>query len=301
LQQEENTIKTKLAFLAICFIWGSTYLAIRIGVQYFPPALLAGARFIIAGLIVVIYAKIKGLAFPSAFHEYWRIAIIGVLLLGTGSGMVFFASKWINSGMSSLMIATTPLIMSVIESLILRRRTLSLRGWIGLLTGFGGVALLVLSNSQNEAMHINGVLLLLFSSLSWSVGSLYSREFHLSGDLIPHIGIQMMFGGIAVAILGVLLGETAQLQMSLVGLGALIYLIFFGSIIAFSSYIYVLHHWPAAKAGTYAYVNPLVALTLGALVLDEKISFPIVISAAVILGSVYVVQTSKVTEITATK
>ncbi len=296
MEQTENTIKTRLAFLAVCFFWGSTYLAIRIGVQHFPPALLAGTRFFTAGLIVVVYAKFKRIPFPKAFHEYRQISIVGVLMLCTGSSMVFFASKWVNSGMSSLMIATVPLFMSFIESVVLRRRSLSLRGWMGLLTGFGGVALLVLSNSQNGTMHINGVLLLLLSAISWSVGSIYSREFHPSGDLITHIGIQMISGGIAITIVGVLLGETSQLQMNVAGLGALLYLIVFGSIVAYSSYIYILQHWPAAKAGTYAYVNPVVALSLGALVLDETISFSIIISAVIILASVYVVQTSKVSE-----
>ena len=299
MEHTENTVKTRLAFLAVCFFWGSTYLAIRIGVQHFPPALLAGARFFTAGLMVAVYAKVKGLAFPKAFNEYRRIAVTGVLLLCTGSSMVFFASKWVNSGMSSLMIATIPLFMSLIESVGLRRRSLNLRGWIGLLTGFGGVTLLVLSNSQNGTMHINGVLLLLLSALSWSVGSLYSKEFHPSGDLLTHIGIQMMSGGIAIALVGLFLGEGSQVQMSLAGIGALIYLIVFGSIVAYSSYIYILQYWPAAKAGTYAYVNPVVALTLGALVLGEPVSFSIIISAVIILASVYVVQTSKVSEMAA--
>ena len=299
MEHTENTVKTRLAFLAVCFFWGSTYLAIRIGVQHFPPALLAGARFFTAGLMVAVYAKVKGLAFPKAFNEYRRIAVVGVLLLCTGSSMVFFASKWVNSGMSSLMIATIPLFMSLIESVGLRRRSLNLRGWIGLLTGFGGVTLLVLSNSQNGTMHINGVLLLLLSALSWSVGSLYSKEFHPSGDLLTHIGIQMMSGGIAIALVGLFLGEGSQVQMSLAGIGALIYLIVFGSIVAYSSYIYILQYWPAAKAGTYAYVNPVVALTLGALVLGEPVSFSIIISAVIILASVYVVQTSKVSEMAA--
>lgn len=295
----ENTVKTRLAFLAVCFFWGSTYLAIRIGVQHFPPALLAGARFFTAGLMVAVYAKMKGLTFPNAFSEYRRIAVVGVLLLCTGSSMVFFASKWVNSGMSSLMIATIPLFMSLIESVGLRRRSLNLRGWIGLLTGFGGVTLLVLSNSQNGTMHINGVLLLLLSALSWSVGSLYSREFHPSGDLLTHIGIQMMSGGIAITLVGLFLGEGSQVQMNMAGIGALVYLIVFGSIVAYSSYIYILQYWPAAKAGTYAYVNPVVALTLGALVLGEPVSFSIIISAVIILVSVYVVQTSKVSEMVA--
>lgn len=241
----------------------------------------------------------KGLAFPNAFSEYRRIAVVGVLLLCTGSSMVFFASKWVNSGMSSLMIATIPLFMSLIESVGLRRRSLNLRGWIGLLTGFGGVTLLVLSNSQNGTMHINGVLLLLLSALSWSVGSLYSREFHPSGDLLTHIGIQMMSGGIAITLVGLFLGEGSQVHMNMAGIGALVYLIVFGSIVAYSSYIYILQYWPAAKAGTYAYVNPVVALTLGALVLGEPVSFSIIISAVIILVSVYVVQTSKVSEMVA--
>jgi drug/metabolite transporter (DMT)-like permease len=291
--KQNGDVKVKLAYAAVCIFWGSTYLAIRIGVRDFPPALFAGIRFVIAGLLVLFFAKVKRYSFPSSFNEYKQLAIVGLLLLLGGNGLVVFASRWVHSGMSSLMFATVPLFMALLEALALKKRTLSMRGYMGLISGFGGIVLLVYSNYGKGAMDLKGASILLLAAICWSAGSIFSKGFHPTGSTVSHIGIQMLSGGSALSIAGIVMGEMSHIQLSAKGVGAILYLIIFGSVIAYSCYIYVLEKWSASKAGTYAYVNPVVAILLGAVILKESISFSVIISAMIILGSVFIVQASK--------
>jgi drug/metabolite transporter (DMT)-like permease len=285
--------KVKLAFAAVCVLWGSTYIAIRIGVSDFPPLLFAGTRFLTAGLLVLLFSRAKGYLFPVNRIEYIKLAVVGLLLLVGGTGLVVVVSRWVHSGMSALLISTIPLFMALLEVLVYKKSTLSVKGWVGLLTGFAGVVFLVISNNGTGAIDILGASLLLLAALSWAVGSIYSKSFQPTGSTFSHIGLHMLSGGIAFFIIGLALGEASRVHLTLKGVGAVLYLVVFGSIIAYSCYIYVLQKWPAAKAGTYAYVNPVVAIMLGALLLKESISFSVVLSSVVILGSVYVVQTNK--------
>ncbi|SHJ67952.1 Permease of the drug/metabolite transporter (DMT) superfamily [Geosporobacter subterraneus DSM 17957] len=296
-QRSKDHIKVILAFIAVCILWGSTYLAIRIGVSDFPPALFAGLRFFTAGLLVLLFAKIKGMDFPVYFEEYKKIAVVGLLLLLGGNGLVVWAEKWVHSAMASLMVATVPLFMALLETAALKRNSLSLKGWLGLLTGFSGVALLVFSNAATEAINIPGAAMLLAGAFFWASGSVYSKSFTASGSTFSHIGIQMLAAGVALCSIGIAVGELSQVHLSPKGIGAMLYLIFFGSVIAYSCYIYVLQKWPASRAGTYAYVNPVVAILLGAVVLGESVSPSILLSAVVILGSVFIVQTSKTADL----
>jgi drug/metabolite transporter (DMT)-like permease len=285
--------KVKLAFAAVCVLWGSTYIAIRIGVSDFPPFLFAGTRFLTAGLLVLLFSKAKGYLFPVHGIEYIQLAVVGILLLVGGTGLVVFVSRWVHSGMSALLISTIPLFMALLEVLVYKKSTLSLKGWVGLLTGFAGVVFLVISNNGTGAIDVLGASLLLLAALSWAVGSIYSKSFQPTGSTFSHIGLHMLSAGIVFFIMGIALGEASRMHLTIKGVGATLYLVVFGSIVAYSCYIYVLQKWPASKAGTYAYVNPVVAIMLGALILKESISFSVVLSSIVILGSVYVVQTSK--------
>lgn len=285
--------KTYLAYLAVCIIWGSTYLAIRIGVSEFPPTLFAGIRFLVAGSLMLAFSVYKGLKLPVDFSEVRKISIVGLFLLLGGNGCVVWAETRINSGMASLLVATVPLFMALIELVLPSRPRLNLKGWIGLLIGFGGVALLVFPNSSGASVDIIGIILLLIGAFSWAMGSVYSKSFKASASIIPNIAIQMLAGGLGLFIVGAFFGELSNIHVTSKGFGAILYLIFFGSIIGYSCYVYILHKWPAAKAGTYAYVNPLVAVLLGALILNEPLSISVVMSTAVILGGVILVQTSK--------
>jgi len=291
-KNEDN--KTFLAYLSVCIIWGSTYLAIRIGVGEFPPTLFAGIRFLIAGSLMLAFSLYKGLRLPVNSSEVMKISIVGLFLLLGGNGCVVWAETRIHSGMASLIVATVPLFMALIELTLPNRPKLNLKGWIGLLIGFGGVALLVFSNSTKASVDVIGILLLLIGAFSWAIGSVYSKSFKASSSIIPNIAIQMLAGGLGLFIVGTFFGELSKIHVTSKGMGAMLYLIFFGSIVGYSCYVYILQKWPAAKAGTYAYVNPLVAVLLGSLILNEPISIGVIISTVVILGGVILVQTSKI-------
>lgn len=283
-----------LAYIAVCIFWGSTYLAIRIGVGELPPTIFAGIRFIIAGSLMLGYAKFKGLAMPKNSSEMLKISIVGIFLLVGGNGGVVWAETRVSSGIASLMVATVPLFMAIIESLLPSKPKLNKKGWLGLLIGFAGVAFLVLSDFNKTIVDIIGMALLIIGALSWASGSVYSKSFTSSASTVSNIAIQMLSGGICLAIIGGVLGEFQKAQFTPKGIGALLYLVVFGSIIGYSCYIYILQKWPAAKAGTYAYVNPPVAVILGAIVLDEAISLKIVLATIIILFGVILVQRSKV-------
>lgn len=295
----ENSIKkretsTILAYIAVCIFWGSTYLAIRIGVGELPPTIFAGIRFIIAGGLMFGYAKLKGLPMPKNLSEISKISMVGIFLLVGGNGAVVWSETRVSSGIASLMVATVPLFMAVIESLSPSKAKINKKGWLGLLIGFAGVAFLVLSDWNNASVDIIGILLLIVAALSWASGSVYSKSFTTSASTVSNIAIQMLAGGFCLSIIGALFGEFQRVNVTPKGLGALMYLVFFGSIVGYSCYIYILQKWPAAKAGTYAYINPPVAVLLGAIILGEVISTKIVLASITILCGVILVQRSKI-------
>ncbi|KXZ38877.1 Permease of the drug/metabolite transporter (DMT) superfamily [Alkalithermobacter thermoalcaliphilus JW-YL-7 = DSM 7308] len=290
MKLEKKELKVVIAYILVCIIWGSTYLAIRIGVQSFPPQLFAGIRFLIAGFIVIVFAKIRKLEFPNTLSDIKKICIVGLFLLLGGNGLVVFASQWVHSGAVSILVATVPLFIAIVDFLFNKRRDIDYLTWIGLIVGFAGVIFLVLSGKGAGSIDIKGGILLLIASLSWGIGSVYSKTFKPSGSIVTHIGIQMLSGGIGLCIVGILLGELSKVSFNKSAIWAMLYLIFIGSMAGYGSYIYVLEKWPASKAGTYAYVNPIVAVFLGAIVLGEPLSFSVVLSTIVILFGVYLVQ-----------
>jgi len=285
--------KVVLAYIAVCILWGSTYLAIRIGVSELPPTIFAGIRFTIAGALMFGYAIFKGLSMPKNISEVFKISIVGIFLLVGGNGALVWAETRISSGVASLMVATVPLFMALIEALLPSKSKLNGKGWLGLFIGFIGVSFLVLSDWNKALIDTTGMSLLIISALSWASGSVYSKSFTSSAATISNIAIQMLSGGICLSIIGTFLGEFSRVHFTNKGLGALLYLVVFGSMIGYSCYIYILQKWPAAKAGTYAYVNPMVAVMLGAIFLGEAISIKIILATITILGGVILVQTSK--------
>lgn len=285
--------KVVAAYIAVCILWGSTYIAVRIGVSAFPPELFAGIRFIISGSLMLLYAKLKGLEFPTNLKSIRDQSIVGLFLLLGGNGLLVWAAQWMHSGVTSLLVATIPLFLAVIELFIPGRPRIDFKGWLGLIIGFSGVALLVLSGSGGGGANIKVTAAILLASCLWAIGSLYSKGFTSTGSMVSNIGVQMLAGGISLCIVGISLGELSKVSLSVKGIGAMLYLIVFGSLIGYSSYIYMLQKWPAAKAGTYAYVNPPVAFVLGALVLGEPFTITVLFSTVIILVGVLLVQLSK--------
>ena len=290
--KKEDT-KVIIAFVALCLFWGSTYIAIRIGVNEFPPLLFAGIRFAIAGLLVLAFARLKGYKFPDKIRDTAKISIVGLFLLLGSNGLLVWAEQWVHSGVSSLIMATIPLFMAILETILPGGGNLGYKGWIGLLMGFGGVAVLVLPDRGANGIDIRGGITLLLAAFLWAAGSIYSKTFKPSGSIFGAIGIQMAAGGLGLCIAGSLLGEIPMIRVTLKGIGAMIYLILFGSILGYSCFIYVMQKWPAARASTYAYVNPLVAVMLGALVLGEAVNLWVIAAIVIILGGVLLVQLSR--------
>ncbi len=289
--------KLILAYLSVFIVWGSTYLAIRIGVRDIPPALFAGLRFFVAGGTMLLYGRLANKPLPDSISQYKTLAIVGILLLVGGNGMVVWSEQWVPSGLAAVIIASVPLFMSSIDALIPGGHRLSLTGWIGILLGLGGVVILVSpsfsTGGGSEVINPAGILGLLFASLSWSAGSVYSKRQAVGGDVFMNTGLQMFSGGVVLLVIAFLMGEMVDIQISQDGFLSLVYLIIFGSIIGYTAYTYLLHHVPPAKASTYAYVNPIVAIFLGALILSEPLDLRTLLSTAIILAGVAIVQLAK--------
>jgi drug/metabolite transporter (DMT)-like permease len=283
--------------LAIVYVvWGSTYLAIRITVETLPPFLSAGLRFGLAGaLLGTLIAIRRGIgALRVSRRELAASGLVGLLLLGGGNGMVVVAeSRGVPSGIAALLVATVPLLVVVLRSVTgdrPGRATLA-----GVLLGFAGLAALIASRGGGGVVPLSGALIVVAAATSWSIGSFFSRRLPLPGDPFVAAVYEMLTGGLAMSAVGTGLGEAPQLAHgSTRSWLALVYLLFAGSLVAFTAYVWLLHNAPISLTATYAYVNPAVAVLLGALLLDERITGPVLLSGAVIIvGVALVVSTER--------
>jgi drug/metabolite transporter (DMT)-like permease len=281
-----------LAFFALYTIWGSTYLAIRVAIETMPPFAMASARFLVAGLILYVWARRTGAPAPTA--RQWRsAAIVGALLLVLGNGGVVWAEQRVTSGLAALMIGAEPLWAVLFDWLRPGGRRPSLGVGFGLMTGFVGVALLVSPSSMGgSAVEPVGAAVLVVATLSWAIGSIYSRRADTPKSPLVTIGANMLAGGVGLALAALVNGELARIDPAAFTVRSVIawaYLTLFGSIVGFSSYIWLLRHTTLAKASTYAYVNPVVAVFLGWLVLGEPVTARTIAGAAVIIAGVVMI------------
>ncbi|HEX9704376.1 MAG TPA: EamA family transporter [Gemmatimonadales bacterium] len=284
--------KALVAYLLVCIVWGSTYLAIRIGVGELPPFLFAGVRFLIAGVILLVVSRALGYALPSNAAEWRTQAAVGIMLLAGGNAFVVWAEQFVTSGAASIFVVTVALWMAFFDALIPGGQSeLSWRVVVGLLLGFLGTALLVgASPAELLRTDLRGPLALTGASASWALGSVYYKR--RPSETSPYVAssVQMLAGGTLVTLVGLLLGEGPAWHFSTAGTGALLYLVVFGSIVGYSAYAYALRHAPATIVGTYAYVNPVVAVILGWLILDEPVSARTFVAMGLILGAVVWIQ-----------
>jgi drug/metabolite transporter (DMT)-like permease len=288
--------RVALAFAAVYVLWGSTYLAIRFGIETIPPFLMAGTRHLVAGLLLYIWMRSRGTPRPSATH--WRsAAIIGGLMLLGGNGLVTWAEQRVPSGLAALIVASVPIWMAVLEGLEKRARP---GGAViaGLLLGLAGIVLLVVPGRFAGNGHVDplGALALLTAALCWSTGSLYSRRVPLPASTFTATAMEMIAGGTWLWVAGLLFGEGSRLHLSAISMRSavsLAYLILFGSLIGFTAYVWLLKATTAARVSTYAYVNPIVAVVLGTLFAGEVITARVAIAALVIVGSVALIITSR--------
>jgi len=285
-----------VAFAAVYLVWGSTYLAIRIGVESFPPLILAGLRHVVVGMLLYPIFRYKTGIRPSAIH--WRTAIVaGALLLFVGNGGVSWAEQTVPSGITALLVATVSLWLVVVDWLRPGGVRPLPRVTMGLLMGFAGMALLVGPAHLGGSERVDpwGAAVLVVASLAWACGSIYSKHGGMPSSPMLGVAMQSFAGGVMLLIVALITGEFRQLHVGAISLRswlALVYLMAFGSGIGFSAYIYIIHKSTAARVSTYAFVNPVVALFLGWLIAGETITLRTVIAAAVILTAVILVITA---------
>lgn len=284
-----------LAFLLVYLSWGTTYLAIKKGVEVFPPALFGGTRIALAGLILLAYLAVRRQPLRMPWRDFLWTALVGVLFFVGGNGLITVGEKFVASGVASVLVATTPLWMALLETASPWGERLTARGWLGLFAGLGGVLLLLAPRLQRADTLIQdgGPLLVLGSALAWSTGSFILRHRRLRGRHLSMAAYQMLVGGVSLLVIGLLLREDQELQrerMTTAGVYAFFHLLVFGSLVGFVAYNWLLEHVPAALAGTYAYVNPMVAIVVGWLLNREEITGWIVGGMAIILAGVALVR-----------
>lgn len=284
-----------VAFGVVCIVWGTTYLAIRVAIRSLPTLLFPGLRFALGGTLLLGIAMLRGERLPRRRSDWWNLLLIGVLMVGVANVAVVWAEHYVMSGFAALLVATAPFWMAILEALRPGGERLSSRKAAGLAIGFTGVGLLVapeIHGSTLTPMFIAGVIVLQLGSIAWNYGSIRSK-YHVSGDVGPLMSaaLQMALGGGIIAVLGLIHGEHHQFHFTGETLAAFLYLLIFGSILAYAAYVYALSKLSTSTTSLYAYINPLVAVTLGWLILDEKVGWNALAGMLVIFAGVALVQT----------
>lgn len=295
-ERQHATWKTLLAFAIIYFVWGSTFLAIRVGVHEVPPFLLAAMRFLVAGLVLYGWMIAHGERSPSG-RQWMSVSLLAALIFVFDYGLLFWAEQRVPSGIAAVMMALIPAFMALSEIILLRTQRLTVRLAVALVIGIGGVAVLM-SHSLNlgaAAIDGAGAAALIFASMSWSVASALSRKLPLPASKVMSSGAQMLAGGVLLSISAAGLGEFRNFHPQAVSRGAwlaLLYLIVAGSIVGFTAYVWLLHHESPTKVGTYAYVNPVVAVLVGYFLGGEELGLRTILGSAFVLVSVVVITTT---------
>jgi drug/metabolite transporter (DMT)-like permease len=285
-----RTWKTLLAFAIVCLVWGSTFLAIRIGVREVPPFLLAAMRFLVAGLVLYGWMIAQGERSPSG-RQWMSAFLLAVLIFVLDYGLLFWAEQRVPSGVAAVMMATIPAFTALSEIIVLRTQRLTVRLGSALLIGIAGVAVLVSPGFNIGGAPIDslGALALIIAAISWSVASALTRKLQLPASKVMSSGAQMLAGGVLLALTAASLGEFRNFHPSTVSRGAwlaLLYLIVAGSIVAFTAYTWLIHHVSPTKVGTYAYVNPVVAVLIGYFLGGESLGPRTILGTAFVLISV---------------
>lgn len=288
---------TLLAFAIIYFVWGSTFLAIRVGVREVPPFLLAAMRFLAAGLVLYGWQIAHGGRSPTR-RQWASASLLAILIFVLDYGLLFWAEQRVPSGVAAVMLAMIPVFMTVSEIIFLRTQRLTVRLALAFLIGIGGVAMLMSRSLNLRGAPVDkvGAVALIFAAMSWSVASTLSRKLPLPPSKVMSSGAQMLAGGVLLALTAAALGEFRGFHPSSVSRGAwfsLLYLIVAGSIIGFTAYVWLIHHESPTKVGTYAYVNPVVAVLVGYFFGGEALGLRTILGTLLVLVSVVVITTTR--------
>jgi len=289
--------KTLLAFAIIYFVWGSTFLAIRIGVHEVPPLLFAAMRFVVAGAVLFGWMMSKGECLPSG-RQWGSVVVIASLIFVLDYGLLFWAEQRVASGIAAVMLAMIPAFMALAEIIFLKTQRLTVRLALALLVGIGGVAVLMSHSFDlgGAAIETTGAVALIVASLSWAVASVLTRVLPLPESKVMSSGAQMLTGGLLLVVAAAAFGEFRGFHPGSVSRGAwlaLAYLIVAGSIIGYTAYTWLIHHESPTKVATYAYVNPVVAVVLGYFLGGEALGLRTILGTVFVLISVVVITTAK--------
>ncbi len=296
----QHRFRVALAFALGYIFWGSTYLGIGIAVEHIPPLLMTGTRFLTAGVVMLAWCALSGRKIRVAPAEFVRLGIIGALLLSVANPVLARAEEVVPTGLAALIVSMTPLWFLLIDTWMFRGERISRRGSIGLLLGIAGIVVLLwpklrdVSSSPLDRRVLLAALTLPLASFSWALGSALSKRWQEGIDAFTATGWQMAIAGALNLCLAAALREPAQAHWTWQGIGAIVYLIIFGSWVGYSAYIWLLQHVPMPKVATYAYVNPVVAVFLGWLIMHETVDRYILAGSAVIVGAVALVTSAKV-------
>ena len=287
-----------LCFASVYFFWGSTYAAIRIGAAQMPALLLAGTRFTIAGALLMGWCRWRGLRIVWPSRTMLTLGLIGFFLLSVNNVTVVYAEKTIPSGLTSLVMAVIPLFAALAEMLLPGGEPLPGRGWLGMGLGFAGLAMLVWPSLRigmaGDHARLLALGMLLLSALAWVTGSLLARRSRLPVNCLVAAAWQMLIGGALNTLLGTALGQWPAFHVNAASMGSLAYLIVAGSLLGYTAFVYLLEHVPVAKVASYAYVNPVIAVLLGIVLLHERPESAEFIGMAAIIVAVYLLTTSQI-------
>ena len=296
MSRPANHTRAYAAWAVVCVVWGTTYLAIRISLETIPPLLMAGIRWTVAGGLLIAVLASRGVRLPKP-RAWASLAVLGILLLGFGNGAVVWAEQVVPSGLTAVLVATSPFWMVGIDAFMPDGVPFTLRRTVGLLVGFCGIVMLVWPEIRvgGGPAFLNGVIAAQVACIGWAIGSSYARHRgrgHASDEnVLATAAFEMLFGGACLLAAGLATHEASHLVFTPRTGGALAYLICFGSIGAFTAYAYALKHLPVATVSLYAYINPVIAVLLGTLILDEPFSSRMAVAAAVVLAGMALVRT----------
>jgi drug/metabolite transporter (DMT)-like permease len=298
--EHKHRVHVIVAFALVYVFWGSTYLAIRIAVEHVPPALMGGIRFLIAGMVMLAFCALTGRGgLRLSARAYAQLGVIGVLLLTIGNVGLAWSELYVSSGLAALIVSVTPIWFLILEAFVFEGDRLSSRGVLGVVLGIAGMVALLWPQLQGheraaDSMQLIASLSLLLFSMSWALGSVLSKRWQQGIDAFTATGWQMTVAGTVNILLAFLFGDFRRVQWEPSSLAAVAYLVVFGSWVGYSAYIWLLKNVPTPKVATYAYVNPIVAVILGWLILSERIDGFIFAGAVIIVAAVALVTSAKV-------
>lgn len=281
------------AWVAVCVSWGTTYLATRVAIESIPPFAMAGQRHFIAGIVLAVVLRMRGITLPA--RESWGgHALLGLLMIGVGNGCLVWAQQFVPSGVAAVLVSVIPFWMIGVEAFMPNGESIRPRQVVGLLLGFGGIMLLTASSmngsSATTRQIVLGVIMTQLSCLGWAVGSAYSKRHKREENLFAATAVQIIFGGAILMVVATITGEWADMAPTVRSLLAVVYLVVVGTFVGYVCYVYALKHLPVSIVSLYAYVNPVIAVILGSLLLNERFTPRMAVAIAVIFVAMLIVR-----------